>query len=144
MNDPETTRVATLPESLGAPLRSKLSAMRAKLLRVEILRRLTSFFGPTRTYVYLDSWQFIESERRYVIEIEITWGSTFLRRRWYRIAGILEVSEEGGEASFRRTRSNDRGTDRWRDRVDGDELRLRALQPRPGDDDSFRFDRADE
>ncbi len=106
----------------------------------EILRRLTSFLGPSRTYVYLDSWQFIESERRYHIEMEITWGSTFFRQRWYRLSGILEVGEDGSEALFRRRRSNDRGSDRWRDRVDGDVLRLRSLQPRPEGDQSFAFD----
>ena len=105
----------------------------------EILRRLTSFLGPSRTYVYLDSWQFIESERRYHIEMEITWGSVFLRQRWYRIIGILEVDEDGGDALFRRRRSNDRGTDRWEDRVDGDVLRLRTMEPRPGDDVEFSF-----
>ncbi len=107
---------------------------------VEILRRLTSFFGPSRTYVYLDSWQFVESERQYLIEMEITWGSTFLRRRWYRISGILEVSEDGSDARFRLRRANDRGADRWRDRVDGDELRLRPLQPRPEADASRQDD----
>ncbi len=101
---------------------------------VEVLRRLTSFFGPTRTYVYLDSWQFIESERRYVIEMEITWGGTFLRQRWYRIGGLLEVKEDGSGAVFRKTKSNERGADRWEGRIDGDQLRLDDMHPRSPDE----------
>ena len=104
-----------------------------------ILHRLTSFLGPSRTYVYLDSWQFIEGEHRYTIDIEITWASSFFRQHWHRISGTLQVDEDGRNAAFRRTRSNERGIDRWRDRVDGNVLDLGHLEPRPEGDTSFSF-----
>ena len=53
---------------------------------------------------------------------------------------MLEVGEDGSDAQFRRRRSNDRGSDRWRDRIDGDVLQLRSLQPRPEGDQRFTFD----
>lgn len=105
----------------------------------EILGRLTSFFGPSRSYVYLDSWQFVEGERHYTIDIELTWSSSFFRQRWYRISGTLRVDENGGGASFLRMRGNERGIERWHDRIDGNELRLGDLEPRPEADTRFSF-----
>ncbi|MBT8399873.1 MAG: hypothetical protein KJO98_05300, partial [Rhodothermia bacterium] len=108
-----------------------------------VLERLTSFFGPSRTYVYLDSWQFIEGERRYTVEIELTWSSSFFRQRWHRISGTLQVDEDGRNASFHRSRTNDSGRRRWEDRVDGNVLQLGTLEPRPADDTSFSFSEPD-
>ncbi len=108
-----------------------------------LLDRLSAFFGPSRTYVYLDSWQFIEGERRYAIEMELVWSSSFFRQRWYRVAGVLQVLEDGSSAVFRRTRANDRGEERWDDRIDGEEVSLGVLEPRPQDDSSFAFGEPD-
>ncbi len=108
-----------------------------------VLERLTSFFGPSRTYVYLDSWQFIEGERRYTVEIEITWSSSFFRQRWNRISGTLQVDEDGRNATFHRSRANENGRRRWEDRVDGNVLDLGTLEPRPSEDTSFSFSEPD-
>ncbi len=105
----------------------------------EVLGRLTSFFGPSRSYVYLDSWQFVDGERRYTIDLEITWSSSLFRQRWYRISGTLQVDEDGRNASFLRTRGNERGIERWRDRIDGNLLGLGDLEPRPEGDTRFSF-----
>ncbi len=108
-----------------------------------VLERLTSFFGPSRTYVYLDSWQFIEGERRYTVEIELTWSSSFFRQRWHRISGTLQVDEDGRNAAFHRSRANDSGRSRWEERVDGNVLQLGTLEPRPADDTSFSLSEPD-
>ncbi len=101
-----------------------------------ILSSLRTFPIGTEEYAYLDSWNFIKVTNRYVIEMDLSWRSRFIRERWYSLNGILEVNEDGSDPTFRVVSGNSRALRRWRDRYSSDTVSMDALGVKSEDDET--------
>jgi hypothetical protein len=123
-----------LVASADRVLRSKSRRVRemesgdfAEEAMVALLDHLHAFGARSRPYVYMKSWDYDDSERRYRIELDVLWRKSFLGSRWYELRGVLEVGEDGRDAVFRAVEGNRRARSEWLDRVDGTSLRLGDL-----------------
>lgn len=92
-----------------------------------IFSNLRTFPIGTEEYSYLDNWSFIKVTNRYVIEMDLSWRSRFIRERWYELKGILEVNEDGSDPTFRIVSGNSRALRRWRDRFTSDTVSMAPL-----------------
>lgn len=90
-----------------------------------------------RVRAYVDDWKFNALARTYIVEMEVVWrsGGRFFGRS-YTLAGVLDVHENGHNAHFRLTHTNDRGGRRWRDYVDDRSLPLGTLETTPDEPDA--------
>ena len=92
-----------------------------------VLTNLRTFPIGTEEYAYLDSWNFVKVTNRYVIEMDLSWRSRFIRERWYSLQGVLEVNEDGSDPTFKIQRGNSRAIRRWRDRFSSESINLGPL-----------------
>lgn len=92
-----------------------------------LIDELGSFLGGRRAVAYVEDWEYDRLSRTYRVTVEARWEGPVFNRRTYEVEGTLEVSDDGSDASFRLRSGNRRAVDRWRDRVDGDILRLGTL-----------------
>jgi hypothetical protein len=85
--------------------------------------------GPN-VYLFMDNWSFDREAREYTITFSLSWQSSFLRSRWFELAALLHVVEDGTSPTVRLLRANERGERRWEQRFDGPEVTLDPLSPR--------------
>ncbi len=92
-----------------------------------LLNRLRTFRGGTERFVFLNDWSYLTAEKRYIIQIELAWRSAYIRSRFFRLQGQLEVEDTGRNATFTVTDGNDRGKRRWRSRFEGSTVHVGDL-----------------
>ncbi|MEX0601451.1 MAG: hypothetical protein WD205_12450, partial [Rhodothermales bacterium] len=71
--------------------------------------------------------------------MEAEWEGPIFNRRALQVEGVLEVHEDGSNARFRLRTANRSAADRWRDRVDGDEMTLGTVGVRRPDRQRLGF-----
>ena len=93
-----------------------------------LLNELRTFSVGTERYVFLNDWTYLQGPKKYVIQMDIGWRSSFIRSRWFEISGQLEIDSDGGSAVFTAVEGNSRGMRRWRNRFDNASVPLGDLQ----------------
>ena len=127
-----TERVASVERSVREKLPSERRQEVAELARAaarHVLDRLTDGESRPRASVYVDDWRFNAITDRYSIALELVWEE---RRRFFgrrhRLEGELGVDVGGRNAQFSMHGGDREARDRWRARVDGDEMALPHLE----------------
>ena len=94
-----------------------------------LLNELKTFNVGTERYVYLNSWSYLTGQKKYVIQMDLAWRSSFIRSRWFEISGQMEIDGDGRNATFTIQDGNSRGTRRWRNRFEASSVIIGDLQP---------------
>jgi hypothetical protein len=92
-----------------------------------IIDELGSFLGARKALAYVEEWTYDKRSRSYRVRMEAEWEGPLFDRGDYEIEGILQVREDGSDASFLFTSGNSRARRRWRTRTDADVLPLGML-----------------
>jgi hypothetical protein len=92
-----------------------------------LIDELGSFLGGRRAVANVDEWEYDGLARAYRVTMDAEWEGPVFNRREFEIEGVLEVGEDGSQASFRLRSGNRRAIRRWRDRTGDDTLLLGTL-----------------
>ncbi|MEX0821831.1 MAG: hypothetical protein WD021_06775 [Rhodothermales bacterium] len=104
-----------------------------------LIDELGSFLGGRRAMAFVNEWEYNQLSRTYRVDMEAEWEGPIFNRRALQVEGVLEVHEDGSNARFRLRTANRSAADRWRDRVDGDEMTLGTVGVRRPDRQRLGF-----
>lgn len=92
-----------------------------------LIDELGSFLGGRGATAFVNEWDYNRQNRTYRISMEAEWEGPIFNGRELEIAGVLQVRDDGRDATFDLRSGNRRALRRWRDRIRGNRLTLGRL-----------------